>query len=47
MNIRTPQRTNQEKALIILKDIAYISISFALLIATLDLIDHLIQLGSS
>jgi hypothetical protein len=45
--IKTPQRTNQDKALVILKDIAYISISFALLIATLDLLDHLLELVSS
>jgi hypothetical protein len=45
--IKTPQRTNQDKALVILKDIAYISVSFALLIATLDLIDHLLELVSS
>jgi hypothetical protein len=45
--IKTPQRTNRDKALVILKDIAYISVSFALLIATLDLIDHLLELVSS
>lgn len=47
MNIRTPQRTNRAKALIILKDITYIAFSFVLLVATLDLLDHLIQLLST
>ena len=45
--IRTPQRTNQAKALVILKDIAYISVSFMLLLATLDLLDHLLELVST
>ena len=42
MNIRTPQRTNQEKALIILKDITYIALSFAGLMLALNLLDLII-----
>jgi hypothetical protein len=45
--IKTPHRTNQAKALVILKDIAYIGVAFMLLIATLDLLDHLLELVSS
>jgi hypothetical protein len=45
--IKTPQRTNRDKALVIIKDIAYIGVSFMLLIATLDLLDHLLELVST
>ena len=45
--IKTPYRSNRDKALLILKDIAYISVSFMLLVATLDLLDHLLELVST
>jgi len=44
---KTPHRSNQDKALVILKDIAYIGVAFMLLLATLDLIDHLLELVST
>jgi hypothetical protein len=44
--IKTPQRTNQAKALLILKDITYVALSFIGLITTLNILDYFIQMLS-